>query len=314
MTRFYLFLLLLGAPQFLWASSEDSTAVNPPNEEAIMEAYYSWLDSVSATLNYHADTTISLGDGLAFLQVPAGFKYLNPTDAEMVLVELWGNPPSSPGTESLGMLFPSHSSPADTGSFAINITFSEEGYIDDSDAKDIDYDDLLEEMQADIELENEDRVSNGYEAIHLIDWAADPFYNAEEKKLHWAMDLQFGEETQHTLNYNIRILGRRGYLRLNVIAGMDALEEVQQNIDPILASITFQDGHRYADFDSNIDKVAAYGIGGLIAGKVLLKAGLLAKLGLLLAKFWKVIAIGAVGLIAAGRRFFSKQEPTEPTA
>ncbi len=31
----------------------------------------------------------------------------------------------------------------------------------------------------------------------------------------------------------------------------------------------------YGDFDSNIDKVAAYGIGGLVAGKLAAKVGLL---------------------------------------
>ena len=308
MTRFYLFLLLLGAPSLLWSYSEDSTAVNSLDEEALMEAYTAWMDSVSASLTYTVDSSVVIGDGLARLHVPEGFKYLDPESSEMVLTDLWGNPPSSPGYESLGMLFPAASSPADTESFAINITFSEEGYIDDSDAKEIDYDELLEEMQSDLELGNEERMAQGYDPIYLTDWAADPYYDASEKKLHWAMDLQFGEAEDHTLNYNIRVLGRRGYLSLNVIADMNALEEVKQNIDPILTSIQFEDGHRYGDFDSNIDKVAAYGIGGLIAGKVLVKAGLFAKVGLLLAKFWKVIALGAVGLFAGVRRFFSKQE------
>ena len=41
----------------------------------------------------------------------------------------------------------------------------------------------------------------------------------------------------------------------------------------------------------DVDEVAAWTIGGLVAGKILVKAGLLA--GLL--KFWKLIAIGLVG-------------------
>jgi uncharacterized membrane-anchored protein len=62
-----------------------------------------------------------------------------------------------------------------------------------------------------------------------------------------------------------------------------------------------------------LDKVATVGIGGLIAGKVLAKAGILAKLGILLAKFWKVIVLAIVGLSVGAKRFFSKVEKEERT-
>ena len=44
----------------------------------------------------------------------------------------------------------------------------------------------------------------------------------------------------------------------------------------------------YSEFNPDIDTVAAYGIGGLIAGKVLAKAGVLAAGLVLLKKFWFV--------------------------
>jgi len=51
----------------------------------------------------------------------------------------------------------------------------------------------------------------------------------------------------------------------------------------------------------------------LIAGKVLAKVGILAKLGLLLAKFWKLILVAVVGAFGAIRRFFTgKQEAEAP--
>ena len=78
----------------------------------------------------------------------------------------------------------------------------------------------------------------------------------------------------------------------------------------------FNEGNTYADFDPDIDEIAAYGIGGLIAGKVLAKVGLLAGLlkfvkviGIGLAKFWKPIAIGLVALAAGLKKFFFKSEP-----
>ncbi|MEO1451010.1 MAG: DUF2167 domain-containing protein, partial [Bacteroidota bacterium] len=167
------------------------------------------------------------------------------------------------------------------------------GYVSDEDAADLDYADLLESMQEGSKEENEQRRAAGYQTVELVGWATPPFYDAAAKKLHWAKELKFEGEEVNTLNYNIRILGRRGYLLLNVIGDITVLPQVQEDVDPILGSVTFNDGHRYADFDPDLDEVAAYGIGGLIAGKVLAKAGFFA----LLAKFWKLIV---AGVIAAG--------------
>lgn len=47
------------------------------------------------------------------------------------------------------------------------------------------------------------------------------------------------EAEEHTLNYNIRILGREGYLLLNVIGDMNDRNAIQQNIQPILNSVDF---------------------------------------------------------------------------
>ena len=51
--------------------------------------------------------------------------------------------------------------------------------------------------------------------------------------------------------------------------------------------VEFDDGNRYSDFNPDIDTVAAYGIGGLIAGKLAAKAGIFA----LLAKGGKFIVL-----------------------
>ena len=291
----------------------DSTDVQI-DEEALLAAYQAYLDSVQASLDFVESGVVEIGDGLASVAVPAGFKFLNGDDGEMVLVDLWGNPPSAPGERSLGMLFPAEGGPADLEGYAINITFVEEGYIDDSDAKDIDYDELLETMQSDFSDSNDERVQMGYDPIELVGWASEPFYDSGQKKLHWALELQFGEDELHTLNYHIRILGRRGYLNCNVIGDMNSLPEVQRQIGTILPSISFNDGHRYADFDSKLDEVAAYGIGGLIAGKMLAKAGLLATLGVMLAKFWKIIALAVVGLLAGLRKFLGGKAAREGEA
>lgn len=200
------------------------------------------------------------------------------------------------------MLFPDSMSPVSLDfTYGVEIDYSDEGYIEDSEAKNLDYDDLLAEMQKDTREASKSRVYQGYESIELVGWAAEPFYDVENKKLHWAKELKFGaEEGINTLNYNIRILGRGGYLNLNAIGDMNVLPLVQNDVDKILASVDFVEGQTYADFNPNLDKVAAYGVGGLIAGKVLAKAGFFA----LILKFWKFIALGVVGVFVGIKRLF----------
>lgn len=289
MRKFILFFFTFST-FYAFAQDDNETTEEPLSEYEIEKI----IDSIENTMEYEYGT-INLNDGMASIQVPEKYKFLNAEQSKYVLTDLWGNPPS----EVLGMLLPTESKIlGDAFTYAVEITYSEEGYIKDKDAKKIDYEELLEEMQKDTEEANKDRVSQGYEAIELVGWASQPFYDASAKKLHWAKELKFEGYDENTLNYNIRVLGRKGVLNLNAIGNMDILDLVKQDIDQVITSVQFNEGYRYADFNPDIDEVAAYGIGGLIAGKVLAKAGFFA----ILLKFWKFIAIGAVGLFSAFRK------------
>ncbi len=301
---FFLFLTLFGNYSYAEEVSDSTFSVDEMEELLLLQNYY---DSLEATLIYEYGE-VDLKNGVAKLIVPKGFKYLNGKDSEMILTDIWGNPPSNFQDRSLGLIFPENTSPFIDSSYAINITYTEDGYVNDEDAKSIDYDELLSTMQEDCINENPYRKERGYEAIYLIGWASPPFYDEENKKLHWAKELQFGDYEDHTLNYNIRILGRKGYLQLNVIGNMNVLGEVTRDNDIILNSVNFTEGNQYDDFNPDYDKVAAYGIGALIAGKAIAKVGVFAKLGILLAKFWKIIAVGFVGLLAGIKKIFSKKD------
>ena len=299
------FILFLLTP-FIGISQEQSEEANTETVELTeddlqqLERYQAYADSIESTMDYKYGK-VSIGNGLALMDVPEGYKFLEKEQANYVLSDLWGNP-NDPST--LGMLIKKDENPLDV-TYAIEVSYSEEGYIDDEDAEDLDYDDLLEEMQNDAIANNAELKKLGYPTAELIGWAAAPFYDKENHKLHWAKELKFDTYDTNTLNYNIRVLGRKGFITLNVIGDMSVLPDVQQNIDPILTSTTFNPGNQYSDFNPDIDEVAAYGIGGLIAGKVLAKAGFFA----LIAKFWKFIAIGAVALFGGLRkRIFGSKE------
>ncbi|SFD25766.1 DUF2167 domain-containing protein [Algibacter pectinivorans] len=258
------------------------------------ESYQKTLDSINNSFTYQYGEVV-LNNGLAILNVPKGFKFLDSQQSKRVLTDLWGNPPSEP----LGLLFPEDMTPMhDEFTYAVEIEYADEGYIEDEDAEDLDYDDLLEEMQEDIKAANPQRTAQGYPTMELVGWASPPYYDQDNKKLHWAKELKFEDYDVNTLNYNIRVLGRNGYLNLNAIGEIDMLDTFNADRDNILHSVEFTPGNRYSDFNPDIDKVAAYGIGGLIAGKILAKAGFFA----VILKFWKFIAIGAVALFSGFRK------------
>jgi uncharacterized membrane-anchored protein len=247
---------------------------------------------------------ITLPGGVATLKVPDNFYYLNPDDAETVLVDVWGNVPGA-GKETLGILFPTNKTPFDDGSWGVTIEYEEDGYVSDENADTLDYDDLLSQMKEDTSVSSKQRVQQGYEPIELIGWASEPFYDKASHKLHWAKEIKFGDQEVNTLNYNIRILGRKGVLVLNFIAGMDQKAEIDSNIDTVLALAEFNQGSRYSDFDPDIDKVAAYGIGALVAGKVIAKTGLIAAGLIFLKKFGIFIVIAVGGLFS---KLFKRQK------
>ena len=225
---------------------------------------------------------IEIGDGIGLLTLTEDFYYLEPGDANYVLTELWGNPEDQ---ASLGMIFPADFTPLDD-SWGINIGFDDIGYVSDEDAGSYDYDELLQEMRNDTVEANKWRRENSFQTVELVGWAAEPFYDAATRKLYWAKELSFEGEAQNTLNYNIRVLGRRGVLILNFIANMDQLSAVNNDVPRILAMTDFAEGSKYSDFDPSIDTVAAVGIGGLIAGKVMAKTGIFVVALVLLKKFW----------------------------
>jgi uncharacterized membrane-anchored protein len=137
----------------------------------------------------------------------------------------------------------------------------------------------------------------------LLGWAEPPHYDATSHKLYWAKELKFGAAQDHTLNYAIRILGRRGVLQLNAVSSIGQLAAVKEGTPDVLAAVEFNEGHRYTDYLPGTDKAAAYGIGGLILGSAAAKAGLFKGIWLALLASKKLIFGGLVALGALVKKF-----------
>lgn len=286
--------LLAAALPVAWANSpaaegESAESAVTPSESSSEEVVEAPAEEINeeeflAALNFQQGKVV-LGDNLATLNLPEQLVFLNGEEAERVLVEAWGNPPDS--ALPLGMILPAGVSPFSDESWAVTVEYEENGYVSDEDAADIDYAEMLEGLKEEARENNTWRAENGYEPVELVGWAAAPHYDAEGKKLYWAKELKFGESDK-VLNYNIRVLGRKGVLVLNFIAGMNQLAEIEKHLPGVLAMTEFNEGSRYADFDPDLDEVAAYGIGALIAGKLAAKVGIFAGALLLLKKLWIV--------------------------
>lgn len=248
--------------------------------------------------------TITLPSGIATLQLNDDFYYLSPADTERLLTEGWGNPP---GHKTLGMIIPKSTSPLADNGWGVIVSYKNDGHISDNDAAKIDYADLLKQMQAGDEENNKERHKQGYAGLSLLGWAEPPSYDQGSHKMYWARELKADDAQQTTLNYSIRVLGREGVLELNAVAAMADLQTIKQETPKILAFTNFTDGNRYADYDSKTDKLAPYGLAALVAGGLAAKAGLFAKIGVMLLALKKFIVVGLVVVAGFFRKLFKRQ-------
>src|ERR1700749_2669312 len=132
---------LLLAALFTFAGLVPVSAQNPePTDEQVRTQLHKLAEGL-----HYKQGEITLKGGLAKINIPENFRYLDSADTDTVLVKMWGNPPTKEHT--LGMLVPSNVGPDEPDCVGIIITFEEEGYVKDDDAAKINYDDLLKSMK-----------------------------------------------------------------------------------------------------------------------------------------------------------------------
>jgi uncharacterized membrane-anchored protein len=272
-----------------------------------VEKYFALRDSVNNAMHYESGLVKSSNSKIEF-DVPKGFKFLNKEQSKYVVETLWGNLPQE---NLIGMLFPASGGPFDDSSYAFIITSEDMGYVKDDDAEKIDYDELLKNMQKDEVDENKKRISQGLKPLYTVGWAEKPFYDKNNKVLHWAFRLKEGESEDLTLNYRVILLGRKGILTMNAVAPVTALDSVKSHIKEVLAIPKFTEGNSYKDFDPKVDQVAAWTIGALVAGKVLAKVGLFALFGKFFLAFWKFILVGLAAIGGGFKKFFRRNKSVE---
>jgi uncharacterized membrane-anchored protein len=241
----------------------------------------------------------------ASLQLPAGYAFI-PVKEGKAVMEMLGNRTDD---RFLGLILPESQA-----SWFVTLDYEPAGYIKDDDAKHWDADELLQSLKDGTEASNEHRKQMGIAPIEVTRWVEAPAYESSTHRLIWAAEARDkgGQDPDPTINYNTYVLGREGYISLNLITVTSAIQTDKSAARELLSAIDFNSGKRYSDFDSSTDKVATYGLAALIGGVAAKKLGLLAVIGAFLLKFAKIIFVAVVAAGGAITKFFKgKKEAGE---
>lgn len=252
--------------------------------------------------------TAELGDRLAKIEVPEGYVFAG-GDETRKFMEMTGNPPSG---RELGVIMP-----AEEGkNWFLLFEYDEVGYVKDDEKDKIDADAILESVREGTEASNEERKKLGGGEIHVVGWFEKPHYDAKSHNLVWAIEAKGEVDTDRSVNYDVRLLGRKGYISATLVTDPSSLNADLPHVQTLLSGFSFEEGKRYADFVSG-DKVAEYGLTALIAGGVgatAAKLGLFAYLGKLFAKGGKLIVVGLAALAAGLKKMFGMRKKEETGA
>jgi len=227
-------------------------------------------DSLAKSITWQTGV-VQLQGGIAQLAIPQGFKYLDAEQSHRIYTQVWGHPPQP---DMVGMVFPGNDSPFADSSYAFVISYKAMGHVMDEDADQLNFDDVMKNLQHQEEKDNAKRRQMGFPDVHVVGWAQKPFYDKNKKVLHWAKEVKLGGMAAHTLNYAVCILGRKGILSMDVIGTMNQLGAVKESIASVLQMAAFSKGYRHHDFNPQTDEVANWTLSGLVTGKAPLHTSL----------------------------------------
>ncbi|MEC5146201.1 DUF2167 domain-containing protein [Chitinophaga sp. 212800010-3] len=213
---------------------------------------YDQLDSseiIISTFSYRTGEQ-SLGRD-AVLRVPEGYRLLDQQQSRVLVEQLWVNPANP---NMLGILIPERTAPMSPGFHGFVVSFDPTGYMDEQEVKNINYDGLISNMNTALKKENLVRQQREVALISGATWALPPFYDEAAHALHWPIALHFDGNRLPMLNYEVRLLGRRGNLCITAIGRLGDLTMINEQLKTITGAIHFRPGYSYADFNPHTDK------------------------------------------------------------
>ena len=232
----------------------------------------------------------------ATIDVPEGYAFLDAEGARQ-FNEIAENPPT--GTDEYIL------APTDLAWVAF-FNFNEVGYVKDDEK--LDPDDILGSIREGTKAGNEEREKRGWDTMEILGWSFQPQYDQQINALEWAILAQMQQSGSQVINYNTRLLGRRGVMEVVVATDPELLTTSIANFKSLVPGYQFSTGEKYAEFKEG-DHIAEYGLAALITGgaaAVAAKKGWLAAIGVFLLKIWKLLVVGVVAVGAGFRKFFKR--------
>jgi uncharacterized membrane-anchored protein len=304
---------LLGTSVTAWASTREADEAGKPAAAEELPAAGDEAEIPAADRPQIGPKKIDLGDDLV-LDLPDLYGYFDRVQGKK-LMEKMGNQVDD---SFRGLVFKK-----DAG-WLIEIEYVGDGYVKDDDAADLKPDEILESIKEGTEEANEYRKEKGFPGIHVEGWTEPPHYDRSVHHLIWGIKGKLDDGKPASINFYTRVLGRRGYVAVNLMDDPATIEASKADGLTVLRATTFKEGARYQDFDSKSDKVADYGLAALVATGAgvtalkLAKVGILAKLsGKLLALILagkKLVVLLVLGIVAAFKRLFGGKQAAPAAA
>ncbi|WP_126973463.1 DUF2167 domain-containing protein [Gynurincola endophyticus] len=235
------------------------------------------------------------------INVPKGFKLLDRESANYVSEEIFQNQPDK---DLLGLLLKMDEE--ENIIYSVYISENKEGYIEDKDASKIDKNEILKEQQKS-EKEFYKQNPDIPVKLYFTGWGMDPEYDQPNHTLHFAKVFREGSSDESVLNYQLYKLNKYGYVNITVAADTALLGMIREDIPVLYDMVAYENQSGYGDFDPSTGSYAQWTVGGLVAGKILAKTGILA----LILKNIKLVLIGIGAAFYAIVRFFKRKKKDE---
>jgi uncharacterized membrane-anchored protein len=258
-----------------------------------------WDAAMKVSTSGPAD--VSLSDQ-AIIHLPEGMAFF-PKEQSNALMVAWGN---AVDDRLLGMVVPR----SDDENWVTTIDATFDGYVKDEEAKKWNAEELLQTLKDGTEAQNKDRAERGFPALDVVGWIEKPNYEATAHRLVWSVKMVHrGADADEpaVVNYNTYVLGRDGYLEVDLLTDEKTVEAQKPFAKQVLAAIQYNSGKRYEDFKAGSDHMAEYGIAALIGGAVAHKLGFLALASVFVLKFIKIIGLAVLVGLGGLKRFFTKK-------
>jgi uncharacterized membrane-anchored protein len=207
---------------------------------------------------HHETGLVTVQGGVATIDLPDGWIYLQQQEARYVVERQWGN---SAKASTLGLILPS-------GQHAwggIIVSYALSGHVM-GDPQAIDAELLFAELLEDVAANNRLRQRGGQPEIELLGWAEPPHYDPIAKKLRWGKRLRVGGSGNPIVNYEMRVLGANGALVMQAVVDESEFGAVRAGMQQVLDATDLGPGLRYADFDPTLHRVSRSSLEGLIVG------------------------------------------------